>query len=750
MGKANNKGRAAARARRNDPTGLADLSGPVAAGIMPPQQQAPKPEVFPVVKKLSSDSIDDRAWAATALSNLVLDPEMRKKLLAAQVLPPLLALLADQHAEVVVEATGALRNLVVAGGQDACGDLVRTGTAVPALLALLERVSAWISARLADEKRVKSGEVVPPLGDKKDVANRAACFDVAEQLVAVLWSLAEAFDEAVRVITQSWTVFPFLMELLNPEHELPWKLVQIAGQCLNTLTDENPACYPIFTSRPEYADRFAAIASGAVSGYSTWDDNRMLLRPLCGNILYNIREALLDKSDFAGHVLFGSIFNSITAALDYDVAEALVAGAGIEADMERTASAVPPMDDGASVDIQSLVQRDSGRMAVLEGNLETVQLALELLANVVVVEEGDGWENLDVKDDREDDDDDEDEDDAAAMMEADAEIASTIKEESGNNAMGDDSQDDLLDPVLAMLADEFPTLFGKVLALINTAHITTTTTAAQQQAPPAELVAHLTIVQTRALACLTNVLATNVAPRILPAEGDADRLWHALFLILGPAQARGSMELVDAALGALLGVLRVAETNTPKNASASLIVNVPEDHIGALVNALVAGSSPTDPTANPTTSPSTHLPHATLSKLVTVLSYLAKRTTSIPVTAHIMTTLLALLTGTPPPPTPTNPTPTPHTAAVALATDILNAFYDVFADAATDPTDCVYVDGGMNEVLRAFVPGFRARCRQVDKRKNRDMRERAEEALLNLVAFVKYKDGERKAMKGGQ
>ncbi|KAI8588148.1 hypothetical protein BDZ88DRAFT_206358 [Geranomyces variabilis] len=743
MGKANKKGRAAARARRNDPTGLADLNGPVAAaGIMPPTQQ-PKPEVFPVVKKLSSDSIDDRAWAATALSNLVLDPEMRKKLLAAQVLPPLLALLADQHAEVVVEATGALRNLVVAGGEDACGDLVRTGTAVPALLALLERVSGWISARLADEKRVAAGEVVAALPDKKDVANRAACFDVAEQLVAVLWSLAEAFDEAVRVITQAWTVFPFLMELLNPEHDLPWKLVQIAGQCLNTLTDENPACYPIFTSRPEYAERFAAIASGAVSGYSTWDDNRMLLRPLCGNILYNIREALLDKSDFAGHVLFGSIFNSITAALDYDVREALVVGAEIEAAMERTASAAPPVEDGQSVDIQQLVQRDSGRMALLEGNLETVQLALELLANVVVVEEGDGWENLDVKDGDDGDDDDEDEDDAAAMMEADAEIAGTIKEESGN-AMGDDNSPDDLDPVLAMLVDEFPTLFGKVLALINTAHITDN---AQQQ-PPAELCAHLTIVQTRALASLTNVLATNVAPRILPAEGDADRLWHALFLILGPAQARGSMELVDAALGALLGVLRVAETNTSARGNASLVVNVPEDHIGALVNALVAGSAPTTDATNPaTTSTSpTHLPHATLSKLVTVLSYLAKRTTSIPVTAHIMTTLLALLTGSPPPPTPTNPTPTPHTASVALATDILNAFYDVFADAATDPTDCVYVDGGMNDVLRQFVPGFRIRCRQVDKRKNRDMRERAEEALLNLVAFVKYKDGERKAM----
>ncbi|KAJ3160000.1 hypothetical protein HDU86_001265 [Geranomyces michiganensis] len=755
MGKASKKAKAAARARRNDPTGLSGLASDV------PLPQPRPEEVFPVVKKLSAVSVDDRAWAATALSNLVLDPEMRKKLLAAQVLPPLLALLADEHAEVVVEASGALRNLVVAGGQDACGDLVRTGVAIPSLLALLERVAGWISARLADEKRVANGEVVAPLPEKKDVANRAACFDVAEQVVAVLWSLAEAFDEAVRVITQTWTVFPFLMELLNPEHDLPWKLVQIAGQCLNTLTDENPACYTIFTSRPEYAERFAAIASGAVTGYSTWDDNRMLLRPLCGNILYNIRDALLDKSDFAGHVLFGSIFNSITAALDYDVGEALAAGAEIARSMEATAATQPPLEDGASVDIQALVQRDSGRMAVLEANLETVQLALELLANVVVVEEGDGWENLDVKDEDGDDDDDDDdieEDDAAAMMEADAEIAATIKEESGNNAMSDAQE---LDPVLAMLVDEFPTLFAKVLALINTAHIVV---SSPQPPPPAELLAHLTIVQIRALASLTNVLATNAAPRILPAAGDADRLWNALFSLLGPAQAAGSMDLVDAALGGLLGVLRVADTQQPRNAAAALSVNVPEDQIGALVNALVAGSAPADTDDSTTTAtaaqpssllsptsslssstPPSRLPHATLSKLVAVLSHLAKRTTSIPVTAHIMSTLLALLIGTPPPATPSNPTPQAHTASVALATDLLDAFYDVFADAATDPTDCVYVDSGMNDVLRQFAAGFRSRVKAVDKRKNRDLRERAEEALLNLVAFVRYKDGERKA-----
>ncbi|TPX57799.1 hypothetical protein PhCBS80983_g03577 [Powellomyces hirtus] len=719
MGKAANQKKKAARKLRNDPTGLAgaadDVNVTMSAG-------AAKPEVFPVVKKLQSDSVDDRAWAATTLSNLVLEPDMRKKLLASQVLGPLLTLLRDAHAEVVVEATGALRNLVVAGGEEVCGDLVRNN-ALPALLGLLEKVKSWISARLADVQRVAAGETVAPLADKKELANRAACFDIAEQLVAVLWSLSEAFDEAVRLVTSSPAVFPFLMELLNPDHELPWKLVQIAGQCLNTLTDENPACYGLFVQHPEYAERIAAIASGSVSGYSTWDENRMLLRPLCGNILFNIRSALLDQSQFAGHVLYGSIYNSITAALDYDVAEALTAGMAIEKAMEATEAMEPPKEDRASVDIQELVQKENSRMAVLEGNLETVQLALELLANVVVVEEGEGWENADEEDGMDENEENgDDDDDDVAMMEADTEVLEAMHEVSGN---GDDDKDGL-DPILAMLVDEFPTLFTKVLSLITTAHHNIPTAS--------NLLAHLAIVQTRALTTAANILATPVGPHVLTTPVGASQLWNALFVLLGPAQQAGNMDFVDAALAALLAVLRVTD------AHPALAMSVTEGHITVLVNALVAGSAP----SGPDSSSASQLPASSLSKCVNILTIIAKQSTSVPITSHIMTTLLALLIGTPLSQHQSASLAAP-TTSVPLATDILNAFYDVFPDAETDPTDCVFVDNNMAATLRDFGHTFRAMVRKVDKRKNREVRERGEEALQNLLAFVQYKEGERKA-----
>ena len=49
----------------------------------------------------------------------------------------------------------------------------------------------------------------------------------------------------------------------------------------------------------------------------------------------------------------------------------------------------------------------------------------------------------------------------------------------------------------------------------------------------------------------------------------------------------------------------------------------------------------------------------------------------------------------------------------------------------------------MLEVLKGFKTGFRGMVRGVDKRKRRDDRERADECLGNLGAFIEYKEKNR-------
>jgi hypothetical protein len=64
------------------------------------------------------------------------------------------------------------------------------------------------------------------------------------------------------------------------------------------------------------------------------------------------------------------------------------------------------------------------------------------------------------------------------------------------------------------------------------------------------------------------------------------------------------------------------------------------------------------------------------------------------------------------------------------ATEILNAIFDVY--------------GGYLPALKQVVPLFRNAAKHTDKRKNRDLRLRADEALGNLNAFIRYKQTERK------
>ncbi|ORY23471.1 hypothetical protein BCR33DRAFT_133110 [Rhizoclosmatium globosum] len=77
---------------------------------------------------------------------------------------------------------------------------------------------------------------------------------------------------------------------------------------------------------------------------------------------------------------------------------------------------------------------------------------------------------------------------------------------------------------------------------------------------------------------------------------------------------------------------------------------------------------------------------------------------------------------------------------VDVVSEALNAVYDVYGDAVY-PWDSVFVNGKYLDVLRGVLPGFKAKVKGVDKRRERGVRERAEEALLNLGAFIKYKEG---------
>lgn len=76
--------------------------------------------------------------------------------------------------------------------------------------------------------------------------------------------------------------------------------------------------------------------------------------------------------------------------------------------------------------------------------------------------------------------------------------------------------------------------------------------------------------------------------------------------------------------------------------------------------------------------------------------------------------------------------------------EALNAIYDIYADAEFDYDMPVFVQGNFNQELKGMVKMVRFMVRNVDRRKNKDLRDRGDEALMNLTEFIKYKDHERK------
>jgi len=73
------------------------------------------------------------------------------------------------------------------------------------------------------------------------------------------------------------------------------------------------------------------------------------------------------------------------------------------------------------------------------------------------------------------------------------------------------------------------------------------------------------------------------------------------------------------------------------------------------------------------------------------------------------------------------------------AIEVLNQMFDVYADKEFDYDDPVFVQGGFLAYLQALQPKVQRMAKGVDKRKAPVQRGRADEAVVNLKRFIKYK-----------
>ncbi|CAO3613695.1 unnamed protein product [Mucor fragilis] len=675
---------------RANPLGSRIAAG-VQEGINEQQMTLQPDQVLPVVDKLSSPDATERGWAAACISNLVLSNDANLKLLLSKgVVGGLIKLLSDDTREVVEEALGTLRNLC-AVDPDVCQEYFSKDILTP-LSNMLPQISQIIDLVLTNA----------PLADTADHDRRSTIWDVAENFICIIWGLSEASDKYIKAVNRL-NIVTFLISFLSAADQCPTKVVVAAGQCLTTLTDDNKDIYIEFQSHPEYVQMLFNILTKFES------PDKLLVRVLACAILMNVREVVQlsgswdDERDALGE-LNKTVMPILISSLDFDIQKAAE-----ETKQMIDSGSVTKHDDSVEITPKPKQPLTKGDIYIqqVEERLTTLQLSLELLADICLQDdtEEDGWE------------------DAGENMEEDQDA-----EEMTDN-LNEDNVDDYLrdaenlgqntstavdeavvrsNPVLSNFTFK---IFPKLLALS-----TPTVLSFPVDATFCPGVTHcLTLTHQRALECLNNfLLAMNEVPSKFWFKehlDDAQKTWTWLF---STANAIGSApesedrnQILEVIVGCLWALGRGLGENIPLEPA----------HVPSLCGAYRAASS-----------------ESMQVKIVGCLGPIAVRQGDVNTNKDIGVFIMEVLGNI-----------GSQTTRPDVAVEALNFIFDVYSDCAFDYDAPVYVQGKFNQQLKQILPAVKAMVKATDRRKNFDLRNRCDEALMNLVAFIKYKASEKRA-----
>ncbi|KAF9356842.1 hypothetical protein BGX26_004657 [Mortierella sp. AD094] len=668
-------------------------------------QPVPVETILPLISKLSSPDANERAWAAAGASNLLMhDAATRRLMLSKNLIGALVERLTDSVHEVVVESLGALRNLTVVGGEEVINEMYNKNVLTP-VTALIPNLGAMID-------NMFSG----PATTSAEHEKRKTVWDWAENVISIIWAMSENSEKALKFVNKL-NLIPFLMSFMSNVDKVPPKVTVAAAQCLYTLTDDNPDCRVVFVKNPEYITPIMNILTLNVNA-----EQELLIKTLACGIVINLRSVIVPKdseTDFSS--IHSSILPVLSGALNYDLqkasAEAVAAAQIANAQKQQEPDLSKP-NQPATTEEQTL--------AAIETRLQTLQLSLELIANICtesvegVEEEEEEWKDEAINDDdmEADDEEEEAEEDNFEEKKDDGMDENTLREMEQLAAASTETPMDLSShPIINILTN---TVFP---ALINLATPTPLSFPAQEVPTPPTvaplITSQLATTHLRAIEALNNFLLTmaDAVPGkwwYKSRRPEAEQCWTWLFQQAGTVAGKGVQVgaeekgqemrglVLDAIVGCLWTLARGLDANVPLS----------EFHIPALMGAYSS-----------TTSDSMRV------KAIGCLSVIARRQGAIETNKVIGEFLINLLKNNP---------------STEACVEALNGIYDIYADAEFDYDLPVYVQGNFNQELQGMIKMVRFKVRNVDRRKNKDLRDRGDEAVLNLTAFIKYKEKERK------
>ncbi|TXT07458.1 hypothetical protein VHUM_03178 [Vanrija humicola] len=709
MGKAQYKKKATAR--RHNPIRVPDahLGGGKADGKANPEKEK---QMLPVLQKLRSPDYADRTWACAAICNLVANDAATRRLFQGRnVVGELIERLSDSVDEVVVEASGALRNLAIDGGHELVSEMFNKGI-MPHLTVLMGKIGSTVDEVLAADVQADS------LSDE-EIQQRKHILALAENVTILVWLLADANHKTLAAINSvAGGVAELLVKILRGREKLGLGVTLAAAQALYALTQDNR---PFTNALLHTADALPTLVALAKADHAALEaelkakaakakgkkkaapeaedeevgDGRLLLtRVLVAGTLRNVVDAgsRTDESVGIAALTNDVILPLVNSLLDVNLANVVTRVGELVAALP--AEDVPVAGKDLQNDHKSPVEVKLER---LERMLTTVSIALEVLTGICAGLEDAEEEEMDEEDD--------------------AEMEDAIEDEA-LIAMGRDAPGEAGPAPTVKTTATLPTLLGalrlpeRLSALAQLTPMSFPPTGAQPSLHPPTTAA-LSTLHLRALEALNNLLLTVAASlaggadpsiaALIPAAG----IWATVFGIISAAgedasalTARGQemrLEVLEAALGCAWGVSKVsADQLSPLAVQVQMLMDV--------LPALRSDAART--------------------RALDTLAALASRPgVSVDENRAIGQWVLNLL----------------PSANDEILVAVLNAVIDIYADEGRDYDRPVFVAGGFLDALASSVARVRADVRKIDRRKQPELRARAEEAYENLTAFVKYR-----------
>lgn len=676
--------------RRHNPVRVPDSH--LGHGVRLAEQTSSKGgQVIPVLDKLDSPEVEDRRWACAAVSSLIQNDASTRRLLQAKgVVDKLITRLSDTDDDVIAEAVGSLRNLAVDGGYDMCAHIFNRNVLAP-LKAFIPKITATLQEFLGTS---------PPKNPK---GLKRRVYELAENVITLFWCLSETSNKALSAINDA-NLTPFLMAFLMSKDKIPLKTVLAAAQCLYVLSDDNDPTAQIIRRTHTYTSCLLGLvtspesespADGMVIDKPNDSEQRTTLRVLACGILKNISPLPTMGPTPPEDLEKKVTLPLLTSLLDYSLQNAankvqdLVTAESLKESTKPLKGCVndslPKPDHKTETELE---------LELIEGQLRTLILALEVLTGVCanLPDPEPVKEDEEVVEEIEMDDEDDDE---------------VIEEQPQPTSATTSSQTNSLNLIA--------TLTRPLLALARPTPLSFSQSSVPTVHPPTT--SALGTIHVRALECLNNLfLGINTENVQLPegAAKQATEVWNDVWSVLAAVGKQSEWtvgsavevrkEMWEVGVGVLWGLARIGKGELiPDSEQVSALIEFCDWTNDEMIKV----------------------------KCVGTLGCLAQRGDAIEANRVIGSYLFSYLT-----------TPLPN-AVILWPEATLHAassIIDIYAD-EDQPYDINFRQAGWTETLASAKDRVKRAGRAIDRKKEggRELKEFADEVFANVKGFVQYR-----------